>query len=217
MVKKQALGSTPSFENVAKATLTNDLFTKEELEEVKNKPIEAEESIKEKKEEKATQSDTKKESKAKKETIEIYNPLNDPIAKKLVEEAKERRKREQLERFLNETEEEQEEQELEQRKKDIELIKALKEDSDIAYNKPTNKQRLANGYIRATFEISEEQLETIKALAIYQNIKQKDLLEELLKRGLADISEETKNNAIKYYKNSKEPKKDNKAVKDLFN
>ena len=201
MGKKQALGSTPTFENVSKATLKNDLFTEEEIEEAKEKTLEA------------NKEEEKKEVKPKetKEEIDLYN---NPLLRERVEKARQERiknykpldPKEQLKRFKEQIEE-------------TNIIEAEENEEDledhIAYSKPTNKQRLANGYIRATFEINEKQLELIKALTTFQGIKQKDLLEELIKRGLADISEEVKEDALKYYRHNDTPKKDN-AIKDLF-
>ena len=82
--------------------------------------------------------------------------------------------------------------------------------------KPSNRERLAEGYIRATFEVNEEQLELIKALGLFKEMKQKDILEALIEKGLENISEAVKEEALKHYRSNNKPK-ENKRAKDLFN
>lgn len=228
MGKKQALGSIPTFENVAKATLTNDLFTEEEIKE-------AQEETKKQLEEEKLQEQKKEEVKAepKKE-----NKIDD-IEKRIIERAKKQALKENIsleEKLQRETSKRK--QELEARSKEIikdieertkgedklieQVVKGFiapnKEDATRTQRgtKPSNKQRLANGYIRATFEVNEEQLELIKAIGLFKDMKQKDIIEALIERGLADISEAVKEEALKQYRNNNEPK-ENKKAKDLFN
>lgn len=66
--------------------------------------------------------------------------------------------------------------------------------------KPSNKIRLMDGYTRHTFAIKDEQLELLRAIALYKDIEQKILLEKLLDKALGSIDEETKQKALKQYK-----------------
>lgn len=224
MAKKQALGSTPTFENVAKATLTNDLFTEEELKEAH------EETKKQQEAELKEQKKVEVKEEPKKEISDIE--------KQIIERAKKQALKENIsleEKLKRDTERKRKEIEEASNKIVEDFTKNLNEESETMKNivnhyiaptentkktqretKPSNKQRLANGYIRATFEVNEEQLELIKALGLYKDMKQKDIIEALLERSLADISETVKEEALKQYRNSSEPK-ENKKAKDLFN
>lgn len=66
--------------------------------------------------------------------------------------------------------------------------------------KPSNKTRLMEGYTRHTFAVKDEQLELLRAIALYKDIEQKILLEKLLDRALEDIDKDTKQEALKQYK-----------------
>lgn len=227
MGKKQALGSTPTFENVSKATMKNDLFTEEEIKEAQEKTLEAnkEEPSEETTIETITETfnksineaveDLKQKVEEPKEEIDLYNSplLRERIAKAREEKIKNYKPLDPQEQIKQYKKQLERKIEAERRIEEKEEQETLEEPRN--YSKPSNKQRLANGYIRATFEVNERQLELIKALTTFQNIKQKDLLEALIERGLADISEDIKESALRYYKHNEEPKKDN--VKDLFN
>lgn len=85
-----------------------------------------------------------------------------------------------------------------------------------AEEKPSTQRDVRKGYIRQTFVISNENLELIRALSSYQNIKQVDLLEALLERGLADISEEVKDKALKQFRKDATGITNNNNLNNLF-
>lgn len=73
-------------------------------------------------------------------------------------------------------------------------------DAEAIEKKPSNKTRLMEGYTRHTFAVKDEQLELLRAIALYKDIEQKILLEKLLDRALEDIDKDTKQEALKQYK-----------------
>ena len=86
--------------------------------------------------------------------------------------------------------------------------------------KPSTKKGVRTGYKRQTFVIRDDLLEMIQALCSYNDLMQVDLLEALIEKGLADISDETKEKALASYK--KEQNKDKKEetkkeIAKLFN
>lgn len=172
--KESALGSIPTFENVARATEDLDLF--------------------------------KDEPKAEEKTIS-----QDELKKKILADA------------MKKKEEQRPKQETE-RKKIVETItKKVEEPSEPtteAGQKPSTKKGVRTGYKRQTFVIRDDLLEMIQALCSYNDLMQVDLLEALIEKGLADISEETKEKALASYK--KEQNKDKKEetkkeIAKLFN
>lgn len=170
--KESALGSIPTFENVARATEDLDLF--------------------------------KEEPKAEEKTIS-----QDELKKKILADA------------MKKKEEQRPKQETE-RKKIVETItkKVEEEPTTEAGQKPSTKKGVRTGYKRQTFVIRDDLLEMIQALCSYNDLMQVDLLEALIEKGLADISEETKEKALASYK--KEQNKDKKEetkkeIAKLFN
>ena len=170
--KENALGSIPTFENVARATEDLDLF--------------------------------KEEPKAEEKTIS-----QEELKKKILADA------------MKKKEEQRPKQETE-RKKIVETItkKVEEEPTTEAGQKPSTKKGVRTGYKRQTFVIRDDLLEMIQALCSYNDLMQVDLLEALIEKGLADISEETKEKALASYK--KEQNKDKKEetkkeIAKLFN
>ena len=170
--KESALGSIPTFENVARATEDLDLF--------------------------------KEEPKAEKETIS-----QDELKKKILADA------------MKKKEEQRPKQETE-RKKIVETItKNIEEEPTTeAGQKPSTKKGVRTGYKRQTFVIRDDLLEMIQALCSYNDLMQVDLLEALIEKGLADISDDTKEKALASYR--KEQNKDKKEetkkeIAKLFN
>ena len=170
--KESALGSIPTFENVARATEDLDLF--------------------------------KDEPKAEEKTIS-----QEELKKKILADA------------MKKKEEQRPKQETE-RKKIVETItkKVEEEPTTEAGQKPSTKKGVRTGYKRQTFVIRDDLLEMIQALCSYNDLMQVDLLEALIEKGLADISEETKEKALASYK--KEQNKDKKEetkkeIAKLFN
>ena len=170
--KESALGSIPTFENVARATEDLDLF--------------------------------KEEPKAEEKTIS-----QEELKKKILADA------------MKKKEEQRPKQETE-RKKIVETItkKVEEEPTTEAGQKPSTKKGVRTGYKRQTFVIRDDLLEMIQALCSYNDLMQVDLLEALIEKGLADISEETKEKALASYK--KEQNKDKKEetkkeIAKLFN
>lgn len=172
--KESALGSIPTFENVARATEDLDLF--------------------------------KEEPKAEEKTIS-----QEELKKKILADA------------MKKKEEQRPKQETE-RKKIVETItKNVEEPTEPtteAGQKPSTKKGVRTGYKRQTFVIRDDLLEMIQALCSYNDLMQVDLLEALIEKGLADISEETKEKALASYK--KEQNKDKKEetkkeIAKLFN
>ncbi len=170
--KESALGSIPTFENVARATEDLDLF--------------------------------KEEPKAKEKTIS-----QEELKKKILADA------------MKKKEEQRPKQETE-RKKIVETItKNIEEEPTTeAGQKPSTKKGVRTGYKRQTFVIRDDLLEMIQALCSYNDLMQVDLLEALIEKGLADISDETKEKALASYK--KEQNKDKKEetkkeIAKLFN
>ncbi len=170
--KESALGSIPTFENVARATEDLDLF--------------------------------KEEPKAEEKTIS-----QEELKKKILADA------------MKKKEEQRPKQETE-RKKIVETItkNVEEEPTTEAGQKPSTKKGVRKGYKRQTFVIREDLLEMLQALCSYNDLMQVDLLEALIEKGLADISEETKEKALASYK--KEQNKDKKEetkkeIAKLFN
>jgi len=170
--KESALGSIPTFENVARATEDLDLF--------------------------------KEEPKAEKETIS-----QEELKKKILADA------------MKKKEEQRPKQETD-KKKIVETItkKVEEEPTTEAGQKPSTKKGVRTGYKRQTFVIRDDLLEMIQALCSYNDLMQVDLLEALIEKGLADISDETKEKALASYK--KEQNKDKKEetkkeIAKLFN
>ena len=170
--KESAVGSIPTFENVARATEDLDLF--------------------------------KEEPKAEEKTIS-----QEELKKKILADA------------MKKKEEQRPKQETE-RKKIVETItkKVEEEPTTEAGQKPSTKKGVRTGYKRQTFVIRDDLLEMIQALCSYNDLMQVDLLEALIEKGLADISEETKEKALASYK--KEQNKDKKEetkkeIAKLFN
>lgn len=170
--KESALGSIPTFENVARATEDLDLF--------------------------------KEEPKAEEKTIS-----QEELKKKILADA------------MKKKEEQRPKQETE-RKKIVETItkNVEEEPTTEAGQKPSTKKGVRTGYKRQTFVIRDDLLEMIQALCSYNDLMQVDLLEALIEKGLADISEETKEKALASYK--KEQNKDKKEetkkeIAKLFN
>lgn len=170
--KESALGSIPTFENVARATEDLDLF--------------------------------KEEPKAEEKTIS-----QEELKKKILADA------------MKKKEEQRPKQETE-RKKIVETItKNIEEEPTTeAGQKPSTKKGVRTGYKRQTFVIRDDLLEMIQALCSYNDLMQVDLLEALIEKGLADISDETKEKALASYK--KEQNKDKKEetkkeIAKLFN
>lgn len=170
--KESALGSIPTFENVARATEDLDLF--------------------------------KEEPKAEEKTIS-----QDELKRKILADA------------MKKKEEQRPKQETE-RKKIVETItkKVEEEPTTEAGQKPSTKKGVRTGYKRQTFVIRDDLLEMIQALCSYNDLMQVDLLEALIEKGLADISDETKEKALASYK--KEQNKDKKEetkkeIAKLFN
>ena len=173
--KENALGSIPTFENVARATEDLDLF--------------------------------KEEPKAEEKTIS-----QDELKKKILADA------------MKKKEEQRPKQETD-KKKIVETItkkveEELTEPTTEAGQKPSTKKGVRTGYKRQTFVIRDDLLEMIQALCSYNDLMQVDLLEALIEKGLADISEETKEKALASYK--KEQNKDKKEetkkeIAKLFN
>ena len=170
--KESALGSIPTFENVARATEDLDLF--------------------------------KEEPKAEEKTIS-----QEELKKKILADAMKKK-------------EEQRPKQEQDKKKIVETItkKVEKEPTTEAGQKPSTKKGVRAGYKRQTFVIRDDLLEMIQALCSYNELMQVDLLEALIEKGLADISEETKEKALASYK--KEQNKDKKEeikkeIAKLFN
>ena len=173
--KESALGSIPTFENVARATEDLDLF--------------------------------KEEPKAEEKTIS-----QEELKKKILADA------------MKKKEEQRPKQEAD-KKKIVETItkkveEELTEPTTEAGQKPSTKKGVRTGYKRQTFVIRDDLLEMIQALCSYNDLMQVDLLEALIEKGLADISEETKEKALASYK--KEQNKDKKEetkkeIAKLFN
>lgn len=170
--KESALGSIPTFENVARATEDLDLF--------------------------------KEEPKAEEKTIS-----QEELKKKILADA------------MKKKEEQRPKQEAD-KKKIVETItkKVEEEPTTEAGQKPSTKKGVRTGYKRQTFVIRDDLLEMIQALCSYNDLMQVDLLEALIEKGLADISEETKEKALASYK--KEQNKDKKEetkkeIAKLFN
>lgn len=170
--KENALGSIPTFENVARATEDLDLF--------------------------------KDEPKAEEKTIS-----QEELKKKILADA------------MKQKEEQRPKQETD-KKKIVETItkKAEEEPTTEAEQKPSTKKGVRTGYKRQTFVIRDDLLEMIQALCSYNDLMQVDLLEALIEKGLADISDETKEKALASYK--KEQNKDKKEetkkeIAKLFN
>ena len=173
--KESALGSIPTFENVARATEDLDLF--------------------------------KEEPKAEEKTIS-----QDELKKKILADAMKKK-------------EEQRPKQEQDKKKIVETItKKIEEETTEptteAEQKPSTKKGVRTGYKRQTFVIRDDLLEMIQALCSYNDLMQVDLLEALIEKGLADISEETKEKALASYK--KEQNKDKKEetkkeIAKLFN
>ena len=170
--KENALGSIPTFENVARATEDLDLF--------------------------------KEEPKAEEKTIS-----QEELKKKILADA------------MKKKEEQRPKQEAD-KKKIVETItkKVEEEPTTEAGQKPSTKKGVRTGYKRQTFVIRDDLLEMIQALCSYNDLMQVDLLEALIEKGLADISEETKEKALASYK--KEQNKDKKEetkkeIAKLFN
>jgi len=173
--KENALGSIPTFENVARATEDLDLF--------------------------------KEEPKAEEKTIS-----QEELKKKILADA------------MKKKEEQRPKQETD-KKKIVETItkkveEELTEPTTEAGQKPSTKKGVRTGYKRQTFVIRDDLLEMIQALCSYNDLMQVDLLEALIEKGLADISDETKEKALASYK--KEQNKDKKEetkkeIAKLFN
>ena len=170
--KESALGSIPTFENVARATEDLDLF--------------------------------KEEPKAEEKTIS-----QEELKKKILADA------------MKKKEEQRPKQETE-RKKIVETItKNIEEEPTTeAGQKPSTKKGVRTGYKRQTFVIRDDLLEMIQALCSYNDLMQVDLLEALIEKGLADISDDTKEKALASYR--KEQNKDKKEetkkeIAKLFN
>lgn len=173
--KESALGSIPTFENVARATEDLDLF--------------------------------KEEPKAEEKTIS-----QDELKKKILADAMKKK-------------EEQRPKQEQDKKKIVETItknleEEPKEPITEAGQKPSTKKGVRTGYKRQTFVIRDDLLEMIQALCSYNDLMQVDLLEALIEKGLADISEETKEKALASYR--KEQNKDKKEetkkeIAKLFN
>ena len=174
--KENALGSIPTFENVARATEDLDLF--------------------------------KEEPKAEEKTIS-----QEELKKKILADA------------MKKKEEQRPKQETD-KKKIVETItkkveEELTEPTTEAGQKPSTKVGLKAGYKRQTFVIREDLLEILQALSyVNKEVSQANILEALIEKGLADISEETKEKALASYK--KEQNKDKKEetkkeIAKLFN
>lgn len=94
--------------------------------------------------------------------------------------------------------------------KEIERNYGIKEDKPIKKeDKPSVKANLKEGYTRKTFAISDKQIELILAICKYKGIEQKELLEALIQRGLDELDNNLKEEALKYYKSN--------GIDDLFN
>ena len=170
--KESALGSIPTFENVARATEDLDLF--------------------------------KEEPKVEEKTIS-----QEELKKKILADA------------MKKKEEQRPKQETE-RKKIVETItkKVEEEPTTEAGQKPSTKKGVRTGYKRQTFVIRDDLLEMIQALCSYNDLMQVDLLEALIEKGLADISEETKEKALASYKkaqNKDKKEETKKEIAKLFN
>ena len=187
-MSKNALGSIPTFNGVARAT--GDL----EALDIDFKEEDTTEEVEEKKE----------------------NDLVESIAKekedflKAKEEARRRPKSlyEMQKELINEEEEEIKTTSREEHQEQ----KSKRKDKD---TRPNNKKHLKEGYTRATFAVKDEHLELIKAIASFRGIEQKELLEALLEDALGNIKKEVKEQALESY--NKEQKGTNKKIRDLFN
>ena len=159
------------------------------------------------------------------EDLDIFNePKNDQeqpkedLRKKLLNEMKKER-----ETFKKEKET-QKEQTIEEMQEEVKkLSRPLEETTTTKVTtkaneqKPSTQRDVRKGYIRQTFVISNENLELIRALSSYQEIKQVDLLEAILERGLADISEDTKEQALKHFRKLQNATNDEKKkIDNLF-
>lgn len=67
-------------------------------------------------------------------------------------------------------------------------------------NRPSNKKHLKEGYTRQTFAVKDEQLELLRALALYKGIEQKQLLEALLNKAFDSIDTTLKKKALEEYR-----------------
>lgn len=182
-MSKNALGSRPSFNNVAKATgdLALDIDFNNDLEETNPLLIDADNEEEQKR---------RFKEKHQEETL--------------------REMREGLKELEKETITETLEKEYKDLKKEDITVEPKKED-----NRPSTKKHLSKGYTRATFAVKDEHLELIKALALYKNLEQKELLEAILEDALKKISKDIKEEALAKYREKEE--KGKQTIKDLFN
>lgn len=186
-MSKNALGSRPSFNNVAKATgdLALDIDFNNDLEEKASNPL-------------LEDADNEEEAKRK-----FKEQRQEEIIKEQREELK----------HLEELEREKVIEEVqEQRANKEEKKEKPKKESKTEEDKPTTKKHLAEGYTRATFAIRDDHLELIKAIASYKGIEQKVLLEAILEDALGKIKDQVKEEALATYK-----QKENKGkLRDIF-
>lgn len=194
-MSKNALGSRPSFNNVAKATgdLALDIDFNSDLEEKKSNPL-------------LEDADNEEEAKRK-----FKEQRQEEAERKIKEELKEQLeeiKEEALEDAIEVQEQKTNKGQKKEKPKNNSNSNNNKQD-----DKPTTKKHLAEGYTRATFAVRDDHLELIKALASYKSIEQKTLLEALLEDALGSIKDQVKEEALATYKDNK---KGSKTVRDIF-
>lgn len=191
-MSKNALGSRPSFNNVAKATgdLALDIDFNSDLEEKKSNPL-------------LEDADNEEEAKRK-----FKEQRQEEAERKIKEELKE-----QLEEIKEEALEDAIEVQEQRTNKGQKKEKPKNNSNNKEDDKPTTKKHLAEGYTRATFAVRDDHLELIKALASYKSIEQKTLLEALLEDALGSIKDQVKEEALATYKDNK---KGSKTVRDIF-
>lgn len=159
---KNALGSKPSFDNVAKEPLAMDL----NLEGLET-------------------------------GLDDILPVEGPAIDLTNEQAK--ANRDSLKKML-ETEHEEQVKELNRPNRSKEEPKKSAKKRTEKKELPANKKNLAEGYTRQTFAVRDDHLEIIKALAFYEGLEQKTMLEALLDAGLEQIGEDTKEKALTSFK-----------------
>lgn len=184
MSKKEALGSIPTFENVAKATEDLDLFN---------------DATEPKKEEK---NESKKD---------LEKELKEKMRKQVLEEAEAKRKKlnNEAKKSTKTITDEEIEATLEAGKKQN------TDNNEQTPIKPSTKKGVRTGYKRQTFVIREDLLELIQALCNVNEIMQVDLLEAFIEKGLADISDDTKEKALASYRREQKQDKTEIAKKNV--
>lgn len=185
MSKKEALGSIPTFENVARATEDLDLFkdaTEPKKEEIKESKEDLAKKLKEEMKQQLLKEAEEKKQELKKETKQPKKRITDEEIKKAYEEA---------------------EQEEEETPRSTEKKPSTKVGLKAGYKRQTFVIR----------EDLLEVIQALSF--VNKEVSQAKILEALLERGLADINEDVKEKALASYRKEKKENKEEQEKKDI--